>query len=86
MSKSNEPEKRRFQFRLRGLIWATFWASITLAAWRMDYEPANHDLFLMVAIVALQFLSPFVALGALAGAGDRRPGDRGLRRILRLRR
>lgn len=57
----------RLQFRLRGLLCAMFWASVAFAAWTLDYKPADQNLPLMFTIMAVRFLSPFVAVGALVG-------------------
>jgi len=43
MSKSNEPEKRRFQFRLRSLLIAMGLASLLFAYWRTHARGYDHE-------------------------------------------
>ncbi|MCE9556129.1 MAG: hypothetical protein K8T91_22500 [Planctomycetes bacterium] len=60
----------RFQFTIRGLLWATFWSAVALLPWGLaiqygvqDKQPSE----IMALAVIAGFYAPFVAVGALFG-------------------
>ena len=58
----------RFQFTIRGLLWATFWVAVCGAAWTLDLR--GFDKWYPVqqaAIIVALLLTPFMAIGALFG-------------------
>ena len=68
----------RFQFTIRGLLWATFWAAVSLAAWPLYFQyrwPMTPMWALEGLPKALSFIlcvsSPFTAIGALFNQGFR---------------
>ena len=53
----------RFQFTIRGLMWATFWAAVSMGAWSII---ANSDNTLVAFVFILPaVLAPFMSIGAL---------------------
>jgi hypothetical protein len=68
---------RHFQFTIRGLLWATFWATVSFAAWaafadmmrraRLEMlERANYEgIGILFGLIGLT--TPFIAIGALFG-------------------
>ncbi len=61
--------KRRLQFSLRNLLWATFSIVVGLSAFAINQwnDVANHGDVLFYGLVSLMVFSPFVAIGALFG-------------------
>lgn len=70
----------RFQFTIRGMLWATFWAGASFSAWNMDvpwvasrhyYGPTyGYGLlseFIGIGITIARLCGPFTAIGALFG-------------------
>ena len=59
----------RFQFTIRGMLWATFWAAVSAAAWKVfgdhDWWPGYEHISLPALLIGLA--SPFAAVGALFG-------------------
>ena len=53
----------RFQFTIRGLLWATFWLAVSAAAWRFD-KRTLPPLLWWPAFAAI-YICPFMAVGAL---------------------
>lgn len=54
-----------FQIKLSGILWATLCMGVCFAAWTLDYKPVDQIPALWISIVAVEVLSPFVAIGAL---------------------
>lgn len=53
----------RFQFTIKGLLCATFWAAVSLGAWSIV---ANSDYVLVELVFFLPaVLAPFMSIGAL---------------------
>ena len=59
--------RKWFQIKLSGILRATFCMSICVAAWMLDYKPADQIPLLFLSIVAVKVLMPFVAIGVLFG-------------------
>lgn len=62
----------RFQFTIRGLLWATFWAAVSAGAWTLAIRHmlSSEDavgLGILVLALFTGIFSPFVAVGALFG-------------------
>lgn len=54
----------RFQFTIRGMLWATFWAAVSMASWAVWFrsERPSSEMF---AFVFLGIVSPALAIAPL---------------------
>ena len=58
----------RFQFTIRGLLWATFWVAVSAAAWTALPNPSSGDgLFNLLVVYTACIAAPSAAIGALFG-------------------
>jgi hypothetical protein len=61
----------RFQFTHRGMLGATFWLALSMAAWALFVELARYGhqpglvFYWAVTFLIVGSISPFVAIGAL---------------------
>jgi hypothetical protein len=58
----------RFQFTIKGLLWATFWVAVAGAAWVADglSQSLSRGESLAVLITVAQVACPIIAVGVLA--------------------
>ena len=63
----------RYQFTIRGLLWATFWLAVSMAAWtfalgRMyDRHQQDGTVFAIVLVLFIGILAPPAAVGSVGG-------------------
>ena len=58
----------RFQFTISGLLWATFWAAVSVAAWTAMPNPwTGAGLFKLLVVYTACIAAPSAAIGALFG-------------------
>jgi len=62
----------RFQFTIRGLLWATFWVAVCAGAWTLALRYMIHSedpvgLSILVAALAAGLFTPGLAIGAFFG-------------------
>ena len=63
---SDSPKRRWYQFSLEAMVLATFWASISMAAWVLDETPRFYTTPWIVLWI-VRALGPFIAVGTLFG-------------------
>jgi Na+/glutamate symporter len=62
---SADQAKSRFQFKLRDVFIATFWAAIWCSACIATFEAVGRVVALWIMIGLFRVIGPFVAIGAL---------------------
>lgn len=64
-------EKPRFQFTIRGMLWATFWAAIGFATYRfMPAEIKSVNPLMPGILIFIFAATPCFALGSLLGRSE----------------
>ena len=63
-------DPRRHQFTVRRVLWATFWAASTCAAWKIGVETNGSDLAqpIQVGLRVFMFVGPCITAGELFGS------------------
>jgi hypothetical protein len=60
--------RTRFQFTIRGIMWATFWVAVSLAGWVTFINPSfGHMAVLRTASFSMVLFAPCAAVGFLTG-------------------
>jgi len=64
-------EGPRFQFTLRDVISATYWAAVGMAAWAMLLRTDDRQFFGWPLVLLAAWLSPVLMVASLLGGADK---------------